>query len=235
MLQKDWTMAAAVGIVLALGPPASAAITVGTVIVGDAGNAGELSGAGAGAYGPDRICGAVEYAYAIGRYEITNAQYTAFLNAVARSDPYGLYSADMGSQVTCPYGDLGGISRSGTAGSYAYNPRPEREDWPVAFVSFWDACRFTNWLHNGQPVGVQDATTTEDGAYTLNGYTGTDGRTIGRNPDATWVLPNEDEWYKAAFYKGTGTAAGYWDYATRNDSAPTAELPLGGSNSANRW
>ena len=34
-----------------------------TVPVGNLGNTGELSGAGAGGYGPDRICGAVAYVY----------------------------------------------------------------------------------------------------------------------------------------------------------------------------
>ena len=41
-------------------------------------------------------------------------------------------------------------------------------DWadrPVNYVSFWDAARFANWLHNGQPTGAQGAGTTEDGAY----------------------------------------------------------------------
>ena len=47
------------------------------------GNAGELSGAGAGGYGPNRVCGAVGYTYNIGKYEVTAGQYAAFLNAVA--------------------------------------------------------------------------------------------------------------------------------------------------------
>ena len=37
------------------------------------------------------------------------------------------------------------------------------------YVSFYDALRFANWLHNGQPSGPQDSTTTEDGAYTFSG------------------------------------------------------------------
>jgi len=50
---------------------------------------------------------------------------------------------------------------------------------------------------------------------------------VTRNPDATWVLPSEDEWYKAAYYRGGGTNAGYWDYPTQSDTAPTAEGPTG--------
>jgi len=36
-----------------------------TVRVGDAGNAGELSGTGAGGGGPDRVCGSVSYTYSV--------------------------------------------------------------------------------------------------------------------------------------------------------------------------
>ena len=51
--------------------------------------------------------------------------------------------------------------------------------------------------------------------------------TAGPGVDAGGNLPSEDEWYKAAYYKGGGTDAGYWDYATQSDTAPTAELPAG--------
>jgi formylglycine-generating enzyme required for sulfatase activity len=53
------------------------------------------------------------------------------------------------------------------------------------------------------------------------------GSSVVRKPGATWFLSSEDEWYKAAYYKGGGTDAGYWDYATQSDTAPTAELPAG--------
>jgi hypothetical protein len=38
---------------------------------------------------------------------------------------------------------------------------------PVNYVSFYDALRFANWLHNGQPTGAQGNATTEGGAYTI--------------------------------------------------------------------
>ena len=41
--------------------------------------------------------GSVDYTYYIGTYEVTVAQYTEFLNAVASSDPYGLYSDSKGA------------------------------------------------------------------------------------------------------------------------------------------
>ena len=42
------------------------------------------------------------------------------------------------------------------------------------------------------------------------------------NSGATVYIPTEDQWYKAAYYKGGSTNAGYWTYATQSDSAPTA-------------
>ena len=124
-----------------------------TVLVGNPGNAGELSGPGAGGRvdcGPDRICGGVDYEYRIGKYEVTSAQYCEFLNAVARADTYGLYDPNMWSY---PMGCK--IQRGGTSGSYAYSVDPNWGNRPVNFVSWGDAARFTNWLHNGQPTGVQ--------------------------------------------------------------------------------
>ena len=44
----------------------------------------------------------------------------------------------------------------------------------------------------------------------------------GVNNGATFDVPTQDEWYKAAFYKGGGTNAGYWYYATQSDATPTA-------------
>jgi formylglycine-generating enzyme required for sulfatase activity len=171
--------------------------------------------------------GSVSHGYRIGKFEVTNEQYTEFLDAVAKTDQYSLYDAQMASSP------LGGITQSGPVGSHSYDVKPGMAFKPVLFVSFWDAARFANWLHNGQPSGIQDSTTTEDGAYTLNGYNGTDGSSIERNSGATWFLPSEDEWYKAAYHKNDGVTGNYWLYPTQSDTPPTAEAPPGGTNSAN--
>ncbi len=75
--------------------------------------------------------------------------------------------------------------------------------------------------------------TTENGAYTLNGDT-TSG-TESRNAGATYFLPSENEWYKAAYYKSGGTNAGYWTYPTQSNTAPgnSLALALSTSNEAN--
>jgi hypothetical protein len=135
-------------------------------------------------------CGSVDHAYYISKYEVTNAQYTEFLNAKAASDPLGLYLVFMGSDPT-----FGGITRSGVSGSYTYTAKPGFENKPVVYVSCYDALRFSNWLNNGQGIGD-----TETGAYTLLGATAvpSNGLTVTRNGSANIFLPSENEWYKAA-------------------------------------
>ena len=39
--------------------------------------------------------GAVDYNYSIDKYDVTLGQYTQFLNAVAKTDTYGLYNSYM--------------------------------------------------------------------------------------------------------------------------------------------
>ncbi len=219
-------LAVGVGVVAA-----SATVVIDTVPVGNPGNAGEWSGEGAGGLGESRICGAVGYVYNIGKYEVTAGQYCEFLNRVAATDTYGLYHENMWLQE---YGC--GIQRSGTSGSYTYGVEPSWANRPVNWVSYWDACRFANWLHNGQPTGLQGAGTTETGAYTLNGYHGDDGRTIQRNPDCRWAITSEDEWYKAAYHKNDGVTGNYWDSPMGGNTMPDNGNPGGDTgNSANFW
>lgn len=192
--------------VLAMAVPAAADITIPTNTVGDVGNAADTSG-----------FGAVGYQYSIGRSEVTNAQYAAFLNAKAATDTYGLYSTNMA-------GSAGGITRSGSSGSYAYSTIAGRENWAVNWVNFWDAARFANWLQNGQGSGD-----TETGTYTLGGAYYPTNSSVSRNPGSTWAIAGENEWYKAAYYKGGGLSAGYWLYPTQGDSITTAMANYGNS------
>jgi hypothetical protein len=148
--------------------PASAIVTIDWVTVGDPGNTADWMG-----------YGAVAHVYRISKYEKTNAQYAEFLNAVARTDTYDLYNADMSS-------GYGGITRSGSSGSYTYAPIAGREAMPVNYVSWYDSLRFVNWLHNGQPTGEQDSTTTEGGAYTMITESYPGGLFITRNAGACW-------------------------------------------------
>jgi sulfatase modifying factor 1 len=159
-------------------------VTIETVKVGDAGNAADTTG-----------YGAVTNVFAIGKYEVTLSQYTAFLNAVAATDTYNLYNTSMASDL-----NIAGISRTGSSGSYVYSLN-----------------------------GATNGASTETGAYTLNGAMS---GIFTKNPDAKWWIPSENEWYKAAYYKGGGTNAGYWLYPTRSDSTPGKVIGAG-TNQAN--
>ncbi len=203
--------------------PASA-VTINTVPVGNPGNTADtevMIQDGTTGYG------SVSYNYRIGTHEVTNSQYAEFLNAKAASDPLALYSPFMGN-----VSDIGGITRSGSSPSFTYATIAGRGDKPVNHVTWYDTIRFANWLHNGQGSGD-----TETGAYTLLGGTPTpsNGLSITRNAGATWFLTSEDEWYKAAYHKNDGVTGNYFDYPTASNTAPTAEAPPGGSNSANYW
>ena len=209
-------------IVVGLGSMASAGINIETVRVGNAGNAGDTEVMNDGTTG----YGTVNYVYDIGKYEVTTGQYTEFLNAVAETDAYGLYSTLMwSSSYRCR------IERTGSPGSYSYSVDTLWANRPVNFVGWGDAARFANWLHNGQPTGLQNDSTTEDGAYCLNGAT-TDAALleISRESDWKWAITSEDEWYKAAFHKNDGDTGNYFDYPTGSDSVPGNALDGGGNN-----
>jgi formylglycine-generating enzyme required for sulfatase activity len=92
---------------------------------------------------------------------------------------------------------------------------------PVTYVSWYDAARFSNWLSNGQPTGLQTVGTTESGSYTLTGNTGL----ISYNGTGLYRLPSESEWYKAAYYQPAaagGDADGYWLYPTGSNAIPNS-------------
>jgi sulfatase modifying factor 1 len=185
------------------------AVFIETVPVGNPGNAADMR------YTAPH--GAVDYLYNVGKYEVTAGQYSEFLNAVAATDTYGLYSTDMWAGARAPM-----IERSGAEGSYTYSVAPDWTNRPVCLVSWGDAARFANWMHNGQPAGAQGPGTTEDGSYLLNGAT-SDEELLGvtRAPGATWVIPTEDEWYKVAYHKNDGVTGNYWTYATGTDELPS--------------
>jgi len=194
-------------------------IPMATVPVGNAGNAADSTTG----YGD------VGYDYRIGTYDVTLTQYTAFLNSVASTDTYGLYNTSMATNL-----NVAGISRTGSPGSYSYAVIGDGQR-PVTYVTWYDAVRFANWLTDGN---------TETGAYRItNG--GNNSGTVAlpttaqraawaRDGSAYWYLPDENEWYKAAYYDPTIAGSNkYWLYPTKSNSPPSADLPPGGSNSAN--
>jgi prepilin-type processing-associated H-X9-DG protein/prepilin-type N-terminal cleavage/methylation domain-containing protein len=172
-------------------------VTINTVTIGSPGNAADTTG-----------YGAVNYTYQIGTCEVTNAQYAVFLNAVVGTgtDTYGLYNDNMGSNDS-----HGGITRE----EGVFKVKSGFEEKPVNYVSFYDAVRFTNWLTNGATAGAS----TETGVYNLS-VDGTVSRDLTFDAATLWMLPSEDEWYKAAFYN---TATGQYSlYSTGKSDAPVS-------------
>jgi len=192
-------------------------ITFEMVTVGNPGNAADTT-----------TYGAVAESFKISKFEVTNEQYTRFLNAVdpIGTNSNGVYSASMGSDAS------GGISfNAGAADGSKYSVKTNMGNKPVIYVSFFDSMRFVNWLENGQGSGG-----TESGVYMIG--TGL-GET--RAANASYFIPSEDEWYKAAYHDpvnagadGSGTTD-YWIYPIQLDLAPTIATADANGNVSNPW
>ncbi len=210
------------------------------VTVGNAGNAADPA--------TGSLYGSVPYVYQMGKYDVTVGQYCQFLNAVAATDTYGLYTSYNMAYPTV------GIVRSGSPGSYTYSVSYNASDWnsyasnfpslypsalaaandcPMFEVTWADAARFCNWLQNGQPTNFGEAAgSTETGVYTLDGATNqSDLMRVTRNTGAAYFIPSESEWYKAAYYNPTGGT--YWTYPTQSNTAPINILSATETNNAN--
>lgn len=137
--------------------------------------------------------GAVPYVYRIGKYEITDE---AVRRAVA--------------------GGLVGV----WAGRYTY------QSSPAGNIGWYEAAAFVNWLNTS--TGRQAAYNLTWNGSTWSGmqlWDTTNSWTAGgtnryRHKDAYYFLPNDNEWYKAAYYNPVGT--NYFLYATGSSTAPTA-------------
>lgn len=148
--------------------------------------------------------GVVTYEYEIGATEVTNVQYCTFLNNVAASDPFNLYSKLMTQHP------FGGIVREGNKGAYTYRVKTGYENKPIVCVTWNSAIRYINWLHyNASRIecGKVDYVPYTEGDTIHGAYNTTDFGTnravqtcVARNKDAIYWLPNENEWLKAAYF-----------------------------------
>jgi len=192
---------------VALTATLTATITLDMIAIGNVDNAADTINPS-----PAANYGSVSYAYEIGKTEVTTAQYVAFLNATASTvDTYGLYNAEMANMG----GPGVGISQTGGGGvNFSYTVTGGGENRPVAYISWFDAARFSNWMTTGQ------GTTTETGSYMLNGAT--TGDTVARNQSiGGYYIPTEDEWYKAAYYNAA--TASYSLFANGTNAITTAD------------
>jgi formylglycine-generating enzyme required for sulfatase activity len=131
----------AVGVAALLGVLAvpAHAITYDLVPVGNAGNANDTGGTGNGR---------VDYSYQIGKYDVTIAQYTAFLNAAdpTGTNPNGIYKGPMGTDrnnagISFDAGALSGFKYA-AIGPFGITNGQSAGNRPIAYVSWYDAARF---------------------------------------------------------------------------------------------
>lgn len=179
--------------------------TVTMVTVGNAGNPADKNG-----------FGKVDYTYRIATYETTVGEYVEFLNAVAIDPTAPEYIRDLYQESMASEREKTGpmIYRDLDLGLYSYRAADGRSDLPVAWVNWFGAARYANWMNNG---GTADSDT-EVGAYSLGGQTT---GVFTKQDGARYWIPSENEWYKAAYYDPTKNGTGgYWQYATRSDSLP---------------
>jgi formylglycine-generating enzyme required for sulfatase activity len=152
--------------------------------------------------------GAVGYNYRIGKYEVTNAQWNAFTAAAG--------------------------APTGNDGGYDYNSVYTGAQQPTNNAYWYEAAQFCNYLTSGDK---------SKGAYLFSGNNTNPGYFQGIYREAAqttygtiYVIPTENEWYKAAYHKNDGVTGNYWLYPTQSNSAPSNDLinPDPGNN-ANFW
>jgi sulfatase modifying factor 1 len=154
--------------------------------------------------GAPNPAGAVGYTYGIGKFEVSRDMITKF---------NGSQSLQITLQDMTFYGGNGANK-------------------PATGVSWNEAARFVNWLNTStgnQPaykfttIGVNDNialwTSGEAGYNSSNPY---------RNSLAKYVLPNSNEWYKAAYYNPSDST--YYDFPNGSNMGP---YPIASGASAN--
>jgi hypothetical protein len=158
-----------------------------------------------------------------------NANDAAFDNTFpGYSSPYGGvgYEYRMGKYEISE--DM--IAKANTLGGLLITKDTRGVNQPATSVSWNEAARFVNWLNvsSGYAPAYNFAVQPGGGGYTgnenlmlwISGDAGYDASNPYRNSNARYVLPSEHEWYKAAYYSGSGTT--YFDYPTGSDTIPTA-------------
>jgi sulfatase modifying factor 1 len=136
--------------------------------------------------------GGVSYEYRIGRTEISIADWKLFYDGRLTNGVAGELSSsyDYWNKGTTPNQQVG-------TGA------------PATFMTWHQAAQYCNWLTTGRAT---------NGAYTMSsaGEVTAVNRLFRNTEGTVYVLPVEDEWYKAAYYTGSG----YSLYANGTDIVP---------------
>ena len=164
-------------------------IDIDFVTIGNPGNPGDTR-----AEANPTGCGAVGYEYKIGKYEVTNTQWDAFISAA-------------------------GAPTGNPSNGYDENAYWSGTNVPTNEVSWYEAAQLCNYLTSGDK---------SKGAYLFSGNNTNPGDFVGIDRESAisaygtvYVIPTEDEWYKAAYYKPDGS--GYSLFANGTDIAPVRD------------
>ncbi len=159
------------------------------VTIGDPGNADDTVNVPV-----NRPQGSVDYTYRMGEYEIS----TGMISKANAEAGLGIYHA--GDSSVLPI--------------WRYEPFE-----PAYFVSWFGAATFVNWL-NESTNNVPAYNFDESGNFQLwePGDPGYDPQNLFRNSLTKYVLPDVDEWYKAAYYDAANGV--YNNYPTGSSDTP---------------
>jgi hypothetical protein len=152
-----------------------------------------------GSTNPTSGYGIVNNDYRMGKFEITNSQWNAFINS---------YATPTGNPFT----------------AYNLNAYFTGTNVPTNRVSWYEAAQFVNYLNTSTGNQAAYKFTGDQGTsnYTLGVWNISDAGYNSSNPfrnsNAHYFMPTEDEWVKAAYWNGTGLQA----YATTSNSTPVA-------------
>ncbi len=162
--------------------------------------------------------GAVGYEFAIGRFEVTSAQWVEFFNAA-----FDRPRTDRIPHVQAPFAWGGVFAPPQTPGGRRWAVPEGNELRPVGGISWRTAAIYCNWLHNGKGT---DREAFLNGAYDVSTFGVLSGRftdQLTRHADARYWIPSLDEWMKAAHYDPSkvipdGTTGGWWEYSNGSDT-----------------
>jgi sulfatase-modifying factor enzyme 1 len=140
--------------------------------------------------------GSVSYEYRISKYEVTTAQWMEFVNTFSTQGgdlTFFGWPSFWGGRVDPDY--------TGPGRRYILRDEPDAAMMPVFGISWRDAARYCNWLHNDKGSSLAAIA---DGAYDTSTFVDfADGTFLDqhtRNPGARFWIPSWDEWLKAAHY-----------------------------------
>ena len=157
------------------------------------------------------VVGAVDYTYAISKYEVSQSMIKK-ANAASMHDGTG-----------------GGLEIS------VHELYRDSPDQAATGLTWDESARFVNWLNvstgyapayrfNTQP-GDAEYDIYEDVILLQEGDPGFNPANPMRSTLARYVIPSLDEWYKAGFHdSASGTEDVYFDYATGSDTGMTVPI-----------